>query len=110
MTYKEYLYRKAARQRIPLGGTFELSPVCNFSCHMCYVRKTRAELKRLGKQEITADQWIRMGKECRDAGMLYLLLTGCKWSCSYHTAELALCHLMIWNHEFLLSTKKYRSV
>lgn len=76
MTYKDYLYSKAARQRIPLGGTFELSPVCNFSCHMCYVRKTKAELARLGKREITADEWIRMGKECRDAGMLYLLLTG----------------------------------
>lgn len=76
MTYKDYLYSKAARQRVPLGGTFELSPVCNFSCHMCYVRKTRAELKRLGKQEINADQWIRMGEECRNAGMLYLLLTG----------------------------------
>ena len=76
MTYKDYLYSKASKMRIPLGGTFELSPVCNFSCHMCYVRKTKADLMRLGKKEITADQWIALAKECRDAGMLYLLLTG----------------------------------
>lgn len=76
MTYKDYLYSKAARMRVPLGGTFELSPVCNFSCHMCYVRKTKAELERTDRREITADEWIRLGRECRDAGMLYLLLTG----------------------------------
>ena len=75
-TYKDYLYSKAARLRIPLGGTFELSPVCNFACRMCYVRKTKAELARLGKREITADEWIALAKECREAGMLYLLLTG----------------------------------
>lgn len=75
-TYKDYLYSKAARLRIPLGGTFELSPVCNFSCRMCYVRKTGEELKCEGKQIIGADQWIKMAEECRAAGMLYLLLTG----------------------------------
>ena len=34
----EYLFRKATRQRIPLGGTFELTPVCNMDCRMCYVK------------------------------------------------------------------------
>ncbi len=76
MSYKDFLYAKASRNRIPLNGTFELSPVCNFACHMCYVRKTREELRRLGKDEITADQWIDLAHECKDAGMLYLLATG----------------------------------
>lgn len=76
MTYRDYLYSKASRERIPLGGTFELSPVCNFACRMCYVRRTRDELRAMGKQEITADQWIALAQQCRDAGMLYLLLTG----------------------------------
>lgn len=76
MMVKDYLFHKASRNRIPLGGTFEISPVCNFSCRMCYVRKTREELRREGKKERTADEWIELGRKCRDAGMLYLLLTG----------------------------------
>ena len=37
----EKLYQKADMEKIPLNGTFELSPVCNFSCRMGYVRKTQ---------------------------------------------------------------------
>ena len=40
----EKLYQKADMEKIPLNGTFELSPVCNFSCRMCYVRKTQKEV------------------------------------------------------------------
>ena len=39
----EYLYRKASAARIPLSGSFELTPVCNMSCKMCYVRMTRQQ-------------------------------------------------------------------
>ena len=45
----DYLYRKAAANKIPLNGCFELSPVCNFSCRMCYVRRTPSQLKEEGK-------------------------------------------------------------
>lgn len=33
----EYLHAKAARQGIPLSGTFELTPLCNMNaaCAMC---------------------------------------------------------------------------
>ena len=34
----EYLYRKASAAGVPLSGTFELTPVCNMDCKMCYVR------------------------------------------------------------------------
>lgn len=44
----EYLHAKAARQGIPLSGTFELTPLCNMNCRMCYVRMSR------GAQEATA--------------------------------------------------------
>ena len=29
---------RARREGIPLSGTFELTPLCNFRCRMCYVR------------------------------------------------------------------------
>ncbi len=72
----EYLYAKARRLRIPLSGTFELSPVCNFSCRMCYVRKTREEVAGSPRKMMTLEQWRAIARDAREAGMLELLLTG----------------------------------
>ena len=72
----DYLYVKACHLRIPLNGTFELSPVCNFSCRMCYVRKTAKEVRENPRGILTLDDWRKIAREARDAGMLELLLTG----------------------------------
>lgn len=72
----DYLYRKASILKIPLNGTFEISPVCNFSCKMCYVRKTMAQVKAGGKELIEWTRWLELGRKCKEAGMLFLLLTG----------------------------------
>ena len=72
----DYLYRKASINKIPLNGTFELSPVCNFSCKMCYVRKTPEQIEKSGKRLRSWTEWVELAKECKKAGMLYLLLTG----------------------------------
>ena len=72
----DYLYRKASINKIPLNGTFELSPVCNFSCKMCYVRKTMAQIKEEKKELINWKEWLSLAEKCKDEGMLYLLLTG----------------------------------
>lgn len=75
-TLSDYLYGKASQNRIPLGGTFELSPVCNFSCKMCYVRKTPGQIAGEGKRLKEWTEWLDLARQCREAGMLYLLLTG----------------------------------
>lgn len=72
----EWLQRKAAGRQIPLNGTFELSPVCNFFCRMCYVRKTQKEVCESPRPILVLDDWRRIAREAREAGMLYLLLTG----------------------------------
>ena len=72
----EYMYRKASRQLIPLSGTFELSPVCNFACKMCYVRKTAQQVAASPRPILTLDQWLHIARQARQAGMVYLLLTG----------------------------------
>lgn len=69
------LHKKASVSRIPLSGTFELTPVCNLNCKMCYIRKSEEERKAIGPLR-SADEWIAAGKEARDLGMLYILLTG----------------------------------
>ena len=71
-----WLQEKAAGKQIPLNGVFELSPVCNFSCRMCYVRKTQKEVCESPRPILTLDDWRRIAREAREAGMLYLLLTG----------------------------------
>ena len=72
----DYLKAKASRLRIPLSGTFELSPVCNFSCRMCYVRKTQKEVKESPRKILSLQDWRRIACEAKEAGVLYLLLTG----------------------------------
>ena len=71
-----YLFSKASRLTIPLSGTFELSPVCNFSCRMCYVRKTQKEVDNSERKTLTKENWISIAKQAKEQGMLYLLLTG----------------------------------
>lgn len=72
----DYLYQKASLRGVPLGGVFELSPVCNLHCRMCYVRKTPEMIRSEGKQLLSYRQWLALAEECRSAGTLYLLLTG----------------------------------
>lgn len=72
----DHFYSKASYSKIPLSGTFELSPVCNFNCKMCYVRRTREEVQSHYRKMVTYEQWIHIAKEAREQGMLFLLLTG----------------------------------
>lgn len=72
---KDYVFRKGAAKRIPVSGTFELTSRCNLDCKMCYVHMSKAEQAIFG-QELTTRQWIDLGRQAVDAGMIYLLLTG----------------------------------
>lgn len=76
MLVSDYLYQKASQRKLPLGGTFELSPVCNFACKMCYVRKTPEQIRREGRELIPWQKWAELAKQCREMGTLHLLLTG----------------------------------
>ena len=71
----EYLHKKASRLGVPLSGSFELTPVCNMACKMCYVRMTKQEQEACGPLR-TAEEWIELGRQAKEQGMLYLLLTG----------------------------------
>ena len=72
----EYLHSKAARLGIPLSGTFELSPVCNFTCRMCYVRKTAKEVRESPRGILTLADWRRIAREApahlHPGGMVFL--------------------------------------
>lgn len=70
------LMSKASSIRVPLSGTFELSPICNFACKMCYVRKTLQEVASHNRTQMSKEQWLEIAKTAREKGLLYLLLTG----------------------------------
>ena len=70
------LSSKASRLKVPISGTFELSPVCNFTCKMCYVRKTKKEVEEHHRPMVTLEQWLEIARQAREQGMLFLLLTG----------------------------------
>ncbi|MCQ2419124.1 MAG: radical SAM protein [Clostridia bacterium] len=70
-----YLHAKGKRLGLPINGTFELTPRCNFNCKMCYVHLTESEQQKRGR-ELTADQWIKIGEDAIKAGTVFLLLTG----------------------------------
>lgn len=70
-----YLHAKGRTLGVPVSGNFELTSRCNFNCKMCYVHSAEKQ-KELMEKELTADQWLGIASDARDAGMLFLLLTG----------------------------------
>lgn len=70
-----YLNQKGCMLGIPVSGNFELTARCNFNCKMCYVH-LQNDVKELIKNELTTDQWLSIASDARDAGLLFLLLTG----------------------------------
>lgn len=71
----EYLHNKACASLTPLNGTFELLPLCNMNCRMCYIRIGKEEQEAIHPLH-TVEEWLELGRIARDKGMLYLLLTG----------------------------------
>lgn len=67
--------RQCASLGIPVSGIFELTPRCNLRCKMCYVRLTPEEMRPIGN-ELSTGQWISIAQQAKEAGTLFLLLTG----------------------------------
>lgn len=72
---KRGLLRKAAVCGAAVTGTFELTARCNLRCVMCYVRKGACD-DSVRSSELSAEQWLDLARQVRDAGMLYVLFTG----------------------------------
>ncbi|MBP9988696.1 MAG: radical SAM protein, partial [Ruminococcus sp.] len=59
---------------IPITARFELTPLCNFKCPMCYVHRRKDE-ETLSKM-LDAGQWLDLAKQAKEMGVLNLILTG----------------------------------
>jgi len=73
--FERRLIDRAARARSPINGSLELTPICNMQCEMCYVRLTPAEAAQQGGLR-SVEEWLDIARQMRDAGTLFLLLTG----------------------------------
>lgn len=70
-----YLHQKGHKLGLPIGGNFELTARCNFNCPMCYVHLQQEQICARGR-ELTAAEWLKIAKDARDMGMVFVLLTG----------------------------------
>ena len=75
MSFLTGLAGKAEKEHIPMSGQFELTPVCNLKCHMCYVHKPEEDSSNAGKL-LPASFWIETAKQMKESGTLVLSLTG----------------------------------
>ena len=78
MTWREYqdLVRAKARETgVPAFGTFELTPLCNFNCKMCYIHLSPKRMNEMGRLR-TASEWIDMADQAQHMGMVGVTLTG----------------------------------
>lgn len=72
---EEILNRISAEKGRPFSGTFELLPLCNMNCDMCYVHMSSKECYEMGGLK-PVEWWLAMGNQVAEAGVLNLLLTG----------------------------------
>jgi len=73
-TVSSYLDMKARKRGIPIRGMFELTPLCNLNCKMCYVHLAKDQL---GERELlTTQEWKSLIEQAIHAGMMEAMLTG----------------------------------
>lgn len=69
-----FIDQKARQKGIPISGQFELTPLCNLDCRMCYVHLNPDQLR--GHSILSVAEWKRLIDEAFQAGMIQATLTG----------------------------------
>lgn len=70
-----FMNLRARMKGIPINVGFELTPLCNFDCKMCYVHLTKEQMTKEGAV-LSTKQWLDIMRQAIDAGMLQADLTG----------------------------------
>ena len=71
---RKFLNFKARDKGVPISGVFELTPLCNLDCRMCYVHLNKDQMH--GAPLLSAETWKDIMQQAIDAGMMYARLTG----------------------------------
>jgi len=70
-----FISLKARYNDIPVSGVFELTPLCNLNCKMCYVHLNANQIPE-GERLLSVQEWKKIMRQAVDAGMMYATLTG----------------------------------
>ena len=74
VSFLSNLAQEAAASRTPAWGQFELTPICNLKCRMCYVHKPEED-HRISSRLLPASFWLETARQAAQEGMLVLSLT-----------------------------------
>ncbi len=69
-----FLEFKARERLIPISGYFELTPLCNLDCKMCYVHLDGEAFS--SNNLLSVNTWKALIKQAHEAGMVEATLTG----------------------------------
>lgn len=69
-----FLENKARKNHIPIHGEFELTPLCNFDCKMCYVHLSEDQFDK--NSLLPVWMWKTLADSARREGLQTLALTG----------------------------------
>lgn len=72
---EQKLVERANEAQIPISSAFELTPVCNLHCDMCYVRMEKSQVDCHGGLK-DLQFWLDKAEQLKKEGCLFLLLTG----------------------------------
>lgn len=71
------MHHRAYEEATPIQATFELTPRCGFNCRMCYVHLPPERIPYVGDgRELTGAEWLELGRQAEDLGVLELCITG----------------------------------
>lgn len=110
--FTRYLDFKAREKGVPVHGQFELTPLCNFDCKMCYVHLDQKQL--LGRAPLSADIWKDLIHQAFEEGLVSATLTGgeCLTYPEFDEVFLYLhslgCEVSVFTNGFLLNEKRIR--
>lgn len=71
---RDALKHKAWLTGTPLYAGFELTPLCNLNCKMCYVSLEHDKVS--SKSILSAERWISLIDEAYEQGLMFATLTG----------------------------------
>ena len=73
--FSQHIHSQALIERIPIGGTIELTFRCNLKCVHCYCNLP-ANSKKAQEKELNTDEIFHLLDKITEEGCLWLLLTG----------------------------------
>lgn len=70
---ERFLLDRAVVKRVPYTGSFELTPLCNLDCKMCYVHLKEKQMKQ---KPLSTEQWLNIARQAIESGMVNAEITG----------------------------------